>query len=255
MQISDPNFEPGCEIRLQENEVHLWRIDLDQVAAAESRWRGVLSQDERIRADRFKFTKDRQNFTATRALLRTLLGSYLAENPKELTFVYGQNEKPSLGPGHGPEEVQFNVSHSGVRALIAIARKRPVGVDIEEIRENIDCDSLARRYFSPSEQAALAALQVSERSRAFFRCWTRKEAYIKAHGTGLALPLHAFDVSIASTEENVLLATRPNAVEVALWSIRAIEAGQSYEAALCVQGRDWVLNSPCEGGSAEIVRG
>lgn len=254
MHISDANFEPSSEMILRQDEVHLWRLDLNQVAVAESRWRTTLSQDEITRADRFKFARDRQNFTATRALLRILLGSYLARNPKELSFLYGRNEKPSLGQSHGPGEVHFNVSHSGARALIAIARGRPLGVDIEQIRENIDCESLARRYFSRCEQAALLALQGSERGTAFFRCWTRKESYIKARGAGLALALRAFDVSVSPAEENVLLATRPDASEAALWSIRAVEAGEGYEAALCGKGHDWVVKSPCEGNFSESAR-
>ncbi len=243
MHISDANFELGSEMILREDEVHLWRIDLDKVAVAESRWRTVLSQDEITRADRFKFTRDRQNFTATRALLRILVGSYLTRNPQQLSFTYGENGKPYFR--QGPAEVDFNVSHSGERALIAIARGRPLGVDIEQIRGNIDCESLARHYFSTSEEAALFTLEVSERSRAFFRCWTRKESYIKARGAGLALPLHSFDVSLSQTERNLLLATRPDASEAALWSIRAIETGEGYEAALCGKGRDWILRSPC----------
>ena len=242
MHISDANFELGSEMILREDEVHLWRIDLDKVAVAESRWRTVLSQDEITRADRFKFTRDRQNFTATRALLRILLGSYLTLNPQQLSFTYGENGKPYLC--QGAAEMDFNVSHSGERALIAIARGRPLGVDIEQIRENIDCESLTRHYFSTSEEAALFTLEVSERSRAFFRCWTRKESYIKARGAGLALPLHSFDVSVSQAEKNLLLATRPDASEAALWSIRAIEAGEGYEAALCGKGRDWILKSP-----------
>jgi 4'-phosphopantetheinyl transferase len=254
MHISDANFEPGSEMILQDGEVHLWRLDLDRVAVAESRWRAVLSQDEITRADRFKFPDDRQNFTATRALLRILLGRYLTRNPKELSFLYGPNGKPSLGPSYGAAEVQFNVSHSGERALIAIARGRLLGVDIEQIRENVDCESLTQRYFSPCEQDALSALEASERCRAFFRCWTRKESYIKARGAGLALPLHAFDVSVSQAEKNLLLATRPDASEAALWSICAIKAGEGYEAALCCKGRDWVLTSPWTGDFNQSTR-
>jgi 4'-phosphopantetheinyl transferase len=254
MHISDANFEPASEMNMQETDVHLWRVDLDKVAVAELRWRTVLSEDEINRANRFKFASDRQNFTATRALLRILLGSYLTRNPQELSFIYGQNGKPSLGQGHGRPELHFNVSHSGVKALIAIARGRTLGVDIEHIRENIDCESLARRYFSPCEQAALCALEPSEQFKAFFRCWTRKESYIKAQGAGLALPLHAFDVSVSPSEENVLLATRPDPSEADLWSMRTIEAGEGYEAALCGKGRDWALKSPCAGDIDQSAR-
>jgi 4'-phosphopantetheinyl transferase len=254
MHISDANFEPGPAMIMPDGEVHLWRLDLDKVVVAESRWRTVISQDEITRADRFQFADDRQNFTATRALLRILLGSYMTRNPRQLSFLYGPNGKPSLGPSHGAEEVQFNVSHSGARALIAIARGRPLGVDIEQIRENVDCESLTRRYFSRCEQDALSALEASEHCRGFFRCWTRKESYIKARGAGLALPLHAFDVSVSQAEKNLLLATRPDASEAALWSICGIEVGAGYEAALCCKGRDWVLKAPWTGDFTQSTR-
>jgi 4'-phosphopantetheinyl transferase len=254
MHISDANFEPGSEMIVPDGEVHLWRLDLDKVVVAESRWRTLLSQDETTRADRFKFASDRQNFTATRALLRILLGSYVRRNPQQLSFTYGQNGKPSLDPGRGAAEMQFSVSHSGARALIAIARGRPLGVDIEQIRENVDCESLTQRYFSPCEQDALSAVEASEFCRAFFRCWTRKESYIKARGAGLALPLRDFDVSVSQAEKNLLLATRPDANEAARWSICAIEAGEGYEAALCGKGRDWVLKSPWTGDFNQSTR-
>lgn len=254
MHISDANFEPRSEMILEKDEVHLWCIDLHKVAIAESRWGKVLSEDEITRAQRFKFAMDRQNFMAARGLLRILLGSYLTQDPKELSFVYGKSGKPSVVQNHGPRVMHFNVSHSGARALIAIARGRPLGVDIEQMRENVDCESLARRYFSRSEEAALCELEGSERRGAFFRCWTRKESYIKARGGGLSLPLHAFDVSVSPTEENVLLATRPDASEAALWSICAVQAGEGYEAALCVKGHNWMVKSPGGGGFNQSTR-
>ncbi len=241
MNISDVNFEPGAGVSLLENEVHLWRIDLEAVAPAESRWRGVLSPDEVARANRFHFARDRQNYTATRALLRTVLGRYVRCDPKTLKFVYSNRDKPSLGESYDAGRVQFNVSHSGARALLAFARGREVGVDVERIRNNLDPEALARRYFSPAEQKALAGLSPSERCRGFFRCWTRKEAYIKAHGAGLSLPLNSFDVSLSPGEQYGLLATRPDGDEAALWWLREVGAGNGYEAALCVMGNGWEL--------------
>jgi len=239
--ITDINFEVGHRLILPENEVHLWGIDLDVVAPDESRWRSVLSQDERARAIRFHFARDRQQFTATRALLRMVLGSYVGCDPSILTFVYSDKGKPLLDPNPSAIPVQFNVSHSGARAVLAFCLGRDVGVDVERIRENLDCDLLAQRYFSPAERIALAALPLSERCSGFFRCWTRKEAYIKAHGAGLSLPLDSFDVSIARGEQKALLATRPDAGEAAHWSLREIDAGEDYAAALSVKGHGWVL--------------
>ena len=125
--------------------------------------------------------------------------------------------------------------------MLAFCLERDIGVDVELIRSNLDCDLLAKRYFSPAEQKALAALPLSERREGFFICWTRKEAYIKSHGAGLSLPLDSFDVSVARGERNALLATRPDAGEAAAWSLRELDAGDGYVAALCVKGHGWVL--------------
>lgn len=238
--IADRNFEAGHQLSLAENEVHLWGIDLDVVAPGEARWRTVLSPDELARADRFHFARDRQHFTATRALLRMILGGYLGCVPARLTFVYSDKGKPFLGASSAIP-VQFNVSHSGGRAALAFSLGRDVGVDIERIRQNLDCDVLAERYFSPAEQKALSDLSLSERCNGFFHCWTRKEAYIKAHGAGLSLPLDSFDVSITHGEKNALLATRPDAADAARWSLREVDAGEGYAAALSVKGHGWVL--------------
>jgi len=243
MNISDANFEVGHELRLSDNDVHVWRVDLKGVASAESRWQRILSPDELARASRFHLALDRQYFTATRALLRTLLGSYIDCDPGGLTFLYSNTNKPSLGPVHGKVTVEFNVSHSGSKELLAFARGHEVGVDVEQIRNNFDHEALARRFFSPAEQKELAALQPSDRCRGFFRAWTRKEAFIKAKGAGLSLLLDAFDVSLKPGEQDALQATRPDGREATLWSLREIDAGEGYEAALCVKGNGWVLKS------------
>jgi 4'-phosphopantetheinyl transferase len=139
--------------------------------------------------------------------------------------------------------LEFNVSHSGSVAVLAFARGRALGVDVEQLRENFDHEAIACRFFSEEEQRQLAALQPSERYQGFFRCWTRKEAYIKAQGTGLSLPLHQFDVSLKPGEVNALLFTRPDSAEAARWSLQEVLAGDGYIAALCVSGHGWRLKS------------
>jgi len=243
MHITDPDFQLGAQLTLAEDEVHLWRIDLSALSPAEERWQKILSPDERARAARFHFDRDRRHYTATRALLRTLLASYVASEPAELIFRYSDREKPSLGPPHSQPAVEFNVSHSGTAALLAFARGRALGVDIEMIREGFDPVALAQRFFSTHEQSQLAALDPSDKFPGFFRCWTRKEAYIKAVGTGLSLPLDQFDVSVRPKDENALRATRPDASEASLWSLRDVPAGDGYVGALCVRGQGWRLKS------------
>lgn len=239
LHISDPDFQLAAPLTLPLDEVHLWRIDLAAVATAEQRWQQILSADERTRAARFHFPHDRQHFTATRALLRTILASYVASEPAKLVFRYSEKDKPSLALAGN--QVEFNVSHSGTRALLAFARGRALGVDVERIREDLDPIALARRFFSTHEQNQLAALDPTEKYSGFFRCWTRKEAYIKARGTGLSLPLDQFDVSLQAGDENALLTTRPDPLQAGLWSLQEIPAGDGYIAALCVQGHGWRL--------------
>ncbi len=243
MNISDPAFQLETQITLPAEEVHLWRVDLASVAKAEKRWDDILSADERARATRFHFSRDRQYFTATRALLRTILGGYLDSDPKALRFQYSEKEKPSLTAPQSGNPVEFNVSHSGDVALLAFARGRDIGVDVERLRENFDHKAIAHRFFSEQEQRQLAALAPADRYRGFFRCWTRKEAYIKARGTGLSLPLRQFDVSLKPGDLNALLATRPDSGEASQWVLRDVSAGEGYVGAVCVQGDDWRLTS------------
>ena len=238
LHIRDAAFQLETPIALPADEVHVWRAELAQVAPAERRWEPILSPDERTRAARFHFSRDRQHFTATRALLRIILAGYLASDPGDLTFRYSKTGKPSL---NSAENLEFNVSHSGEVALLAFTRGRQVGVDVEHLRENFDHEAIARRFFSRQEQQQLAELAPAERYRGFFRCWTRKEAYIKAEGTGLSLPLHQFDVSLGTGEASLLLATRPESVEAARWTLCEVPAGNDYLAALCVQGGGWRL--------------
>jgi 4'-phosphopantetheinyl transferase len=226
---------------LPEDEVQLWRADLEAISADEAHWQGVLSSDELRRASRFHFSRDRQCFVAARALLRTILAGYLQTDAKSVTFSYSKKEKPFLGSAHGNTGVTFNVSHSSGIALLAFTRRREIGVDVERVRTDSDREAIARRFFSINEQNQLAALPEEQRADAFFRCWTRKEAYIKATGDGLSLPLNQFDVSLDVDKTNVLLATRPDSGEAGHWLLREVPAGPGYMAALCVRGKDWKL--------------
>jgi 4'-phosphopantetheinyl transferase len=242
MNIADSSFHIESPRALPENEVQLWRVDLEAVRADESRWQEVLSPDEKGRASRFHFLADRQRFVAARALLRKILAAYLNTGPASLNFSYSKREKPSLGGVHAASGVTFNVSHSGGIALYAFTVRREIGVDVEHMRNDFDVEPIAQRFFSARERGQLAALPKEERIDAFFRCWTRKEAYMKATGDGLSLPLSQFDVSLESVETNALLATRPDAAEAERWLLREVPGGAGYRAALCVRGHDWILN-------------
>jgi 4'-phosphopantetheinyl transferase len=242
LNISEPGFD-FKPLTLQENEVQLWRADLDALASQEYHWHQILSADEQKRAARFHFAKDRQHFAVARAILRMILGGYLEVDPAKIDFRFSQKEKPYLAAPYAGSSITFNVSHSGGIALYAFARGIELGVDVEQIGREIAVEPIARRFFSESEQHYLLNLPAAERVEAFFRCWTRKEAYIKATGDGLSLPLSQFDVSLRRDDEDALVATRPENAEAKRWLLREVPAGPGYVAALCARGRTWKLTS------------
>jgi 4'-phosphopantetheinyl transferase len=155
----------------------------------------MLSHDEIARAERFHFERDRRRFVVGRGLLRAILGRYMGIESERLRFRYGEYGKPYLAEEYGGKALQFNVAHSQDMALYAIARDREVGVDIEYIRPFPNLMQIAEQFFSARENIALQAVPEHLKDEAFFTCWTRKEAYIKARGDGLSLPLDRFDVS------------------------------------------------------------
>jgi len=201
----------------------------------------LLSADERERAERFHFANDRAHFIAARALLRTLLGRYLDLPPRHLSFSYSPYGKPALaGEGEG-RALRFNVSHSHGVALYAFARGREVGVDVEYVRPDVVGESIAERCFSAQEVATLRSLPAEVQPRAFFNCWTRKEAFIKARGEGLSFPLDQFEVALDPKEPAALISIGGDRREASRWSLQALPVEEGYVAALAVEGHGWRL--------------
>jgi len=230
----------SCRLKLAPAELHLWQATLND-RLAES-LEGVLSAEEISRADRFHFAKDRTAFVAARGLLRTLLSVYLQTNPEELRFSYAEKGKPFLEEGQ-QGAIKFNLAHSHGMAICAFAHRREVGVDLEYIREELADEKIAERFFSVSEIEMLKSVPAELRKRAFFNCWTRKEAYIKARGEGLSMPLDEFDVSLTPGEPAALLRNHKEPQEVRRWTMRDIPAPSGYVAALVVEGNDCRLKS------------
>ncbi len=227
---------------LGRDEVHVWRVCLDPDASYVTSLRQTLSADERARAGRFYFEKDREHFIVARGLLRVILSRYLDIEPSQLRFCYSPFGKPSLVTTSDQKTLSFNVSHSCGLALYAVTRDRKIGIDLERIRTDFACEQIAERFFSPREKAMLRALQAEKaKHRAFFNCWTRKEAYIKARGEGLSLPLDQFDVSLAPGEPATLLNVRGDPLEASRWSLQELFPGPGYVAALAVEGHGWRL--------------
>lgn len=235
VQVSDLWTLPPQDLNLLSNQVHIWRIPLDQPQSVLKLLEATLSEDEVQRADRFYFDTDRNRFIVARGCLRNILGRYLKVDPADLKFRYTEYGKPDLIDRINPAGLRFNVSHSRDLALIAVTVNQDVGVDIEYIRDDLADDQVARRYFSKDESAAYLSLPKSMRTKAFFAIWTRKESYIKARGEGLSLPLNQFDVSIMPEVREVELTTRPDPDEAFQWIIRTINPGEGYMAAITVK--------------------
>jgi 4'-phosphopantetheinyl transferase len=220
--------------RLASGEVHLWWVHLDSRGSL-ARWSSaLLSPDEHARAARFAFERDRWRFIGTRGALRAILSAYRGVAGSALRFEYAPSGKPSLVERGNRGWLCFNVSHSGEMALVGVTLDCAIGVDVEHIRDDVDTAHLASRFFSAREAAALAGLPARARHEAFFACWTRKEAYLKARGDGLSLPLDGFDVSLAPGEQAALLGTRPDPQEAVRWSVRAVSAPAGFAAALAI---------------------
>lgn len=227
--------------RLSDDSVHVWYVSLDEPNANVEQLFNLLSPDERECAARFHFDQDRQAYITARGTLRSLLHDYLDCPAERIEFVYSPQGKPALGGEFKHRPIRFNLSHSGEIALFAFAHGREIGVDIERIRPDTECEKIARQFFSTAEVAALMELDAEARIRAFFAVWTRKEAFIKALGEGLSFPLDAFDVSLAPESQDALLATRSNAPSAAGWSIRDIPIPQDYAAAVAIEGKEFYL--------------
>jgi 4'-phosphopantetheinyl transferase len=223
---------------LAEHATHVWWLNLDDTFLDEREWTRLLSADELQRSRRFRFPRDCRRFAIGRAMLRMLLASYLEDEPAKLSFHYSDHGKPSLAGAHESSRLRFNLSHSGNVAIFAFVLDRNVGVDIECVRTDIEVDVVAQRFFSPYERLALAALPASEKYLGFFNCWTRKEAFVKAVGQGLSLPLENFDVSLTPREPARLLATRPDAREAERWTMIAPGIQSGHVAAVVIEGPD-----------------
>ena len=210
----------------------MWRAALERPDEVVGRLRRLLSDDERARADRFRFDRDRSRYTVGRSLLRVLLGRYVGIAPEDLRFEYGAYDKPRLASG-GP---WFNLSHSGPVALYAFTKAAEVGIDVELDNEDFARERIAERFFSPTEVAVLRSLPESLQPRAFLACWTRKEAFIKARGDGLSLPLDSFDVSLAPAAPATLLRTAWSSEEPARWRLQDVsDRNAGYIAALALR--------------------
>jgi len=217
------------------DHIEVWRICLSACESSTG-GRSVLSSDEIARAERFHFTRDRQHFVRCRSAVREILGRYLGIPAQDIRFSYEANGKPQVVEDQNPQQLRFNISHSSGLAVIAVASVRAIGVDVEKIRPDVEYLELAERFFSTNEYQALSAMPSNQLARAFFACWTRKEAFIKACGDGLSFPLSEFSVSIDPDAPATLQEVRTDPRAATRWSLLSLEPQEGFIGALAVEG-------------------
>jgi len=205
----------------------------------------LLSPEERERADRFHRELDGNRFRVTHTVMRMILAQYLNVGPQELSFSAEMGVKPELASEFRSTGIHFNLSHSSGLALLAVSRGARVGVDLERLNPEFPIEEVAERFFSPAEVSVLKALPSDERLEAFFSCWTRKEAYIKAVGGGFSIPLDGFEVAFGSARAAALVAVRDDPAEVSRWRMYDLPMPKGYKAALVVEGRAHRLSQFC----------
>jgi 4'-phosphopantetheinyl transferase len=203
-------------------------------SAVRERLQSRLNSEEKKRVEKLLIEKAREHFVAARGILRELLGAYLGVDAEKIAFRYGPEGKPSLSPEHN-SRISFNVSHSNGMGLFVFASDREIGADIEYVKPDFRGMEIASRFFSEEESAALAKLPPQERDEAFFGCWTKKEAYVKAHGQGLSIPLRSFTVEFSKSKQ--VLQDEAGA----RWSCYALEAAPGFAAAVVAAGENWTV--------------
>jgi len=217
------------DLTLQNDEVHIWLACLDVDPEGRTRLRSYLNEEEVSRAERFVFPRDRDHFIVARGRLRELVGRYQHCPPNAVQFKTGRYGKLSLVDDGDP--LRFNLSHSHGLALYGFCMGREIGIDTEKMRPGFAGEEIAERYFSAAEQKGLAEVPTELRDTAFFLCWTRKEAYIKAHGDGLQIPLDSFDVSLKPGEP-----ARLRSADSERWSMRSFVPAPEFLATIITEG-------------------
>ena len=233
---------PTSKLKLSTHDVHVWCVRLNQTDGRVEQLLQILSDDERLRAERFHFERDRRRFIVSQGMLRSIIGEYIDMEPSRFQFYSGHRGKPYLVHSSGKAPLQFNLAHSKEIALYAFTGNREIGIDVEYIRDMPDAEKIALTTFSSLENKVLQSLPEYQRQEAFFNCWTRKEAYIKAIGNGLYHALDRFDVSLAPGEPARLVSIEGSAEQASRWFMKSLIPEDGYVAALAVKGSDFCLS-------------
>jgi 4'-phosphopantetheinyl transferase len=231
----DSGMREACTFELSRNEVHIWTLRTSDLKAAAPIFERVLVTDEMERAQRFRFSHLRESFVIARGALRYLLGRYLDVPPSRITFVYGSKGKPALA---SVDNVQFNMTHSGTLAAVAITADCQIGIDVEQIRQLSDMEQIAERFFCPEETKEIMSVPPCERAHTFFRCWTLKEAYVKAVGDGLSVPLNGFQVTLQPDRPKRLVHVGNDIAAAESWTLHELCLAPDHAAALAYRDRE-----------------
>jgi len=226
--------------KLKKDEIIIWRIHLDYDRFDLINLSKTLSPDEKLRSDKFYFEKDRSRYVISHGILRELLSFYTGITPKEINFYVNDFGKPYLLPDRSTDDIRFNISHSNQGTILAFSKEREIGVDLEFMKLDFPSVEIVDRFFSKKEKTEFLTLRKHERVEGFYKCWTRKEAYIKAIGKGLSIPLDSFDVSLKPGEPVELVDSRISEGGEE-WSITDIDVWEGYTAAICIQKPGWRL--------------
>ena len=224
------------------DEVQVWVTSLETAPGALQRFEALLSEDELVRARRFRRGVDRSRFIAARATLRRVLGAYLNSSPAGLRFAYGSMGQPRLSEPHAELDLRFNLSHSRDLLLLGFANGRAVGVDLEPLRSLSHRAAIERRLFSENERDVLARLPAEDRTEAFFNGWTRKEAFAKATGEGMWATMRRIEVALAPGEEPRLLSLAGSREAAAGWTLFHLEPASGFVGAVAARGRPGTLS-------------
>lgn len=227
---------PPAELPFPLDRIDVWRVPVAAEALPEEEWRGILAADEVARAARFRFDRDRNRYRRGRTALRMLLGRYLEVPAAEIRFQYENHGKPEVAHPNNARELRFNSSDSGGLVLIAVTSGTVVGIDVEQLRPMPDLVNIATRFFSAREVQALLAFKEEKRPEAFFACWTRKEAFLKATGVGLSYPLSAFSVSVDPDGPAKMLELGDDSAAAGKWSLQDLQPAEGFRASLAWEG-------------------
>jgi len=235
-------FTEPTDLHLENNQVQVWQAWLDCSTQELTRYDALLSVDEKARAGRFHFEKDRNHYIVCRGLLRLILSTYLDIKPTQVEFSYGRYRKPALKTGLGIKDLEFNLSHSKDLGVFAFCLERPIGIDVEYIRPMPDEDRFAEQFFSTSETAWITAHDGLIKQDGFFKIWTCKEAFFKVSGDGLTLPISQAIMELDNSQSIHLAAINGRQSDAARWKIISYEPAAGYQAALAVEGQDWQVS-------------